>query len=297
MSQGNKTAKMKVFENSRWTTRLSNGDVFIKHMNVTPRIAKLFLKMNVNNRSLSSARVTQYKNDILNGDFHQNNNSIGFYINGTLADGQHKLCAIIEANKMVRMPVTFGIAPEAAPSIDSGRVRTENNHREIGSRGTQKGAMESIGFALQVYGMRNKCSFFVKEAFYNRTKDSMDWVLERITHHADGQRIRKGLNVSYIRSALYVARCGGVPKQDLDNFIRVLITGLPKDEREKIHIFNLRESILDDLGTSACRDKKTKAFKKVLKVIHNYIEDNRKAKQYSSTMSYNIPPQLLPTIK
>lgn len=102
-------------------------------MTITPEKASHWLKNNnPNNRNLNEATVTLYARDILEGRWTLNHQGIAFYTNGLLADGQHRLAAVVRANKPVQMMVTSGINTENYGGIDRNRVRTLHDTIKIG---------------------------------------------------------------------------------------------------------------------------------------------------------------------
>lgn len=92
---------------------------------VTPAMAKRWLAKNTANyRSLSARKVATYARDMKSGDWKNNGESIKFYDDGTLFDGQHRLAAIIQANVPVLMMVVWGISKDVT-ICDSGANRTQ----------------------------------------------------------------------------------------------------------------------------------------------------------------------------
>lgn len=99
-----------------------------KIITVTPSFCKEALeKRNFVNRPLRSDRIQQYVKDMRNNNWFVATNDIGFYEDGTLAEGQHRLKAVVEIGKPVKMGVKFGISPDAAIAIDVGRPRSNGD--------------------------------------------------------------------------------------------------------------------------------------------------------------------------
>jgi hypothetical protein len=70
-----------------------------KMMWVTPEIAKKYLERNTENRTLRPHWVNTLALAIKNNEFITTHQSIAFSKSGRLLDGQHRLHAIIQANK------------------------------------------------------------------------------------------------------------------------------------------------------------------------------------------------------
>jgi hypothetical protein len=91
---------------------------------ITPEQAKSWLESNINNRPVRKQKVRSYVRSIVNGNFHATNLGIGFFEDGSLADGQHRLMAIAEAGIPVEALVVYGLKREVSPHIDTGSNRT-----------------------------------------------------------------------------------------------------------------------------------------------------------------------------
>lgn len=92
---------------------------------ITPAKAREYLKQNTNNyRRMSRSTVRSYAEDIKNGRWELNGETIVFGKNGILKDGQHRLAAIVLANKPVDILVVRGVENEV-DKIDIGKKRTD----------------------------------------------------------------------------------------------------------------------------------------------------------------------------
>lgn len=97
---------------------------FIKET-ITPDKAQEWLdEHNYGNRPISDSKVAMYARDIIHGDWFLTHECIAFDENGRLTNGQHRLKAIIKANKAVEFYVCRGEPAEAAMFIDQGRARS-----------------------------------------------------------------------------------------------------------------------------------------------------------------------------
>jgi hypothetical protein len=70
---------------------------------ITPEMAKEMLKKNVSNRAIRKVVVKGYADDMLAGAWRTTHQGIAFNSNGDLVDGQHRLSAIVLANKPIEM--------------------------------------------------------------------------------------------------------------------------------------------------------------------------------------------------
>lgn len=84
---------------------------------VTPEQARIWLERNTN-RSLRIAKVRAIAKEITDGNWRTTHQGIAFFEDGSLADGQHRLSAIVSAGRAVEMLVTYGMTTQNAEAID-----------------------------------------------------------------------------------------------------------------------------------------------------------------------------------
>jgi hypothetical protein len=94
---------------------------------VTPTTAKGWLKQNKRNRPLVPNIVAGYARDMAAGHWQLTGEAIKFDTDGNLADGQHRLSAIVAANVAIDMLVVRNVLPETQTVMDSGRKRTASD--------------------------------------------------------------------------------------------------------------------------------------------------------------------------
>ena len=91
---------------------------------VSPATAERWLAKNTANyRALSADKVSMYARDMKNGEWKNNGETIKFYEDGTLFDGQHRLAGVVKAGVPVLMTVVWGISKDVK-ICDSGMNRT-----------------------------------------------------------------------------------------------------------------------------------------------------------------------------
>jgi hypothetical protein len=100
-------------------------------MTVTPELAARWLKeKNNRNRPISKNFVDAYALDMIKGRWKKTHqNAIAFYKDGNLADGQHRLHAIVQSGVSIECMVFWGLDSSDAYGIDAHRMR--NTHDQI----------------------------------------------------------------------------------------------------------------------------------------------------------------------
>lgn len=101
---------------------------------VTPKLAKEWLAKNFGNRPIREQDLDRYRRDMLAGRWHNDGSPLRFTADGELLDGQHRLRAVIAANRAVVMLVVRGVDREAQIVMDTGRRRTAADALAIAGR-------------------------------------------------------------------------------------------------------------------------------------------------------------------
>jgi hypothetical protein len=91
---------------------------------ITPATAKAYLEKNTANRNLREGFVNYLANEMITGRWKLTNQGIAFFTDGTLADGQHRLSAVIQSGATIEMQVTRGMEKDAMSAIDVGAKRS-----------------------------------------------------------------------------------------------------------------------------------------------------------------------------
>lgn len=95
---------------------------------MTPeRAASILKNQNSKNRNIRDRSVEKIAFDILAGKWRVTHQAIAFSNDGELLDGQHRLSAIVKANKAVHLYVKYGLDKECMDVIDSGNSRTASD--------------------------------------------------------------------------------------------------------------------------------------------------------------------------
>jgi hypothetical protein len=91
---------------------------------VTPKMAEAWLDKNTNNRSLREGVVEKYAHDMKHGNWTHCTAPIAFYEDGSIADGQHRLFAVVESGESQEFIIVRGLNKRDGLNIDRGVPRT-----------------------------------------------------------------------------------------------------------------------------------------------------------------------------
>jgi hypothetical protein len=113
---------------------------------ITPAVAAEYLDQNTDNRHLRSRAVDMYTRNMLAGEWKVTGETIKFDRNGRLIDGQHRLAAIIRAEKQQPCLVVRGLEPEVQGVIDT------NLHRTAGDMLRFRGVVQGDQYVMASVG-------------------------------------------------------------------------------------------------------------------------------------------------
>jgi hypothetical protein len=250
------------------TQTIRTYNMEMTRVNVTPSMAGTWLEtLNENNRSISRGKVNVYAAEITDGTWRNTHqNCIAFYEDGILADGQHRLSAVVQAKKPVEMFVATGLSRVDGAAIDQGRARKLTDALVIG------GMVESSKYiSAQVAILR-----MVRHA---ETADiramTATATAEKIAEMSDGiyfatentGAAKSGVGNAAVRGAVAVAFYQ-IPAFKLQRFCRVLVTGMPEGP-EDMMIIRVRNWLMEGQISATPRNK-LEAYRIVLHFIKTY---------------------------
>ena len=233
--------------NKKYSVKLHEGNMLI-----TPLWAKAILEeRNIKNRKSSDAYVAGYAEDMKKGRWKNNGVPLIFVKEtGVLADGQHRLMAIIESGTSQTMKVTF-VEENDIGGYDIGKNRSVQeciffeSDDEMMKIGNSAIAMlkllyrycnEDVAHNTILRGNRRVSYMAVKEA-YKKFPDIYAAPIKWSVSKRDGAVVN--INSVGIRLALYFAwKCG----VDIKSFSEVLYTGVQKSNRDEL-IIRFRNAI------------------------------------------------------
>jgi hypothetical protein len=146
---GNSTevSRMKVWLEERIARGRKNPIAEV--VTLTPVLASLLLERNSANRPISKTGKSEIKQDIANGRFIFNGESIIVSDTGILNDGQHRCINVLETGVSIQTVIVFGPKEETRFSVDSGRSKTVSNYLAMKGRKYTIILGAAVGYILQ----------------------------------------------------------------------------------------------------------------------------------------------------
>jgi hypothetical protein len=224
-------------------------------INITPSLAEHFLSKNINNRNVSRSLVNKLTNDMMNGNWQSTHQGIAFYEDDILADGQHRLLAIVQSRSTIPMMVTYGLKRESALGIDYHRPRSIVDGIKIG------------GFSDWIDFKHIALINTIAEGRRLTTVESIDWLtrmkdsVQFATTHLTSKRY---LVNSSSQAAVALAHYNKVDEDLLNRFCKVFLTGI-MEQKKDASIIRLRDDFLSNPSQS--HGIKVEKFYKTQRVI------------------------------
>ena len=261
-------------------------------MTVTPEMAKHRLeKQNTRNRNLSRIKVDQYARDMKNGDWSKTHQGIAFYDDDVLADGQHRLAAIIQSGvPYLWMSVTFGLKRESGAGIDVHRARRMDDQIKIAEMADWISKDE-----LAIVKLLRRCgssetgwksavgtiSAHEAVAYCNAHKESISGVTSKI-----GKR-QRNLSISPVFAA---AACAykHVGDDVIARFMKVLSSGV-MESIEDVAAIRLRERLIADARKFAASDAGRAELVRIVMRAIKAFNDGEKLSKLQTPSNYIYP--------
>lgn len=207
---------------------------------ITPDLAQELLKSNIKNRSISPKLVEKYANDMRDNLWGLTHQGIALYDDYTIADGQHRLMAIVKSNMSQRMLVTYGLTKDQSVEIDVHRPRSMIDGIKIGDFSDWITARH-IGMA-KFLSHPTVLSTQQMVLFLEDIKES---AVFSIYHLSTNKRY---LSQNTIYAAVAVAHLNGVNPAILARFCALYYSGNIEGKKESA-VIKLRDEYMNNTAT------------------------------------------------
>jgi len=208
-------------------------------MTVTPEFAARWLQeKNNRNRPLSKNVVGAYALDMSKGRWKETHqNSIAFYKDGNLADGQHRLHAIVQSGASVEFMVFWGLDSDDSYGIDAHKMR--NTHDQIKIAGAADWITKDIIATARM--MMSNSRYAGKPSpqeivdFCKKHEDALQFSLLNMPKNYFSAAVRVAVAIAYYHES---------PK-DLESWCETARTGMAFNQTDR-SVISFRERVLRD---------------------------------------------------
>lgn len=235
---------------------------------ITPAKATLWLEQyNLDNRKMREGVAEQYAADMAAGRWTNCTQSIAFYDDGNLADGQHRLWAIVEADVTIEFNVMRGLKREDGLNIDTGlNRRLVDNGRISGLDVNLTPSIVSTARAVAT-GMGStgeRLSNAQRLLIVEEHREAAEWVNSKMPH-------TKNICNSVTMGAVARAWYWEADKDRLERFCKVMASGFGDGSKDSAAIA-IRNYLLLHAGTAAGSSMWRDTFLKVQNAIQYFMQ-------------------------
>lgn len=252
-------------------------------VNVSPDIAAQYLKTNINNRRISNKRVSQYAEDMKNGNWQLNGESIKFNKSGMLIDGQHRLNAIVQSKTTVQMLVTWGI-DDNITALDRGQNRTTAQCLAFGGLDSTLANNSLVGMVKQHFYMTRHKNHNISDAvilsFITEYEDTLRKVMEICPSKTCSKQQRVNLRNSTFMLAIFYALEDGVPFETCQKFALIVRDGFMTNPWDSAAVV-CRNDILSEGSFIRNQSEKKFIVFRIEKALSDFAEKKERRRSYS----------------
>lgn len=255
----------------------------IRITDVTPENAKALLELNTNNfRNVTKNIVSKYAHAMKLGFWEENGEPIQIYDDGTLANGQHRLMAIVESGVTLKNVVIVTGIKKSVSTFDKGKTRTTVQQakakginllaHEIGAIGLIMNNLENIGH----YESNELLSFYGKLVDFD--------VVSFATRKGGKHPIT--LNSSVIAASYCAYLIGKITLDEIETFATICNTGLPIDGVCSFPPLCLRRTIQqgfknkNGISRNNTATARIEIFESTYKAICDFVDKKPRQKNY-----------------
>jgi len=206
---------------------------------ITPKMASELLLQNSQNRKINISRVDSYADEMKNGKWLLTHQGLAFFEDGELADGQHRLAAIVKSGCAIEMNVTRGMSKDSSIMIDSHQKRDVYQSIQMsGVKWIGKTEVAIIKMILQMeHGFMSRATNQQVVDFGAIHKDRIQFATSLSTTS------RRGLTSAIVLSAMVCASYHE-SNDDLRAFFDVLLSGMARSPKDRAAIL-IRDWLLN----------------------------------------------------
>lgn len=202
-------------------------------MDVTPQQAITWLEGNTHNRPVKQTHVDRLAQEIKAGRWRLTHQGIAFDTGGLLADGQHRLWAIIEAGMSVPVRVFFNEPPENRHVLDSGERRSNLDILTITGEVGDVTAKHLAALRSMLAGISShprRMSPGEEAVHFTKHRAALDFAVDHL-NVAKAKGVATAMTRAIIARAFYSADHG-----KLTHFCNVMKSGIATGESDNVII-------------------------------------------------------------
>jgi hypothetical protein len=211
------------------------------------------------------------------GQWKQNSMGIGFYVDGTIEDMQHRLGASALAGMTWTVSCTYGVAKDAVDTIDGGKRRSGADHAGLDGI-TDPGRKQAIVKAAATYFVRagDLSAALKSELEVKNSIEANDQLLAQaidIGEQSEVGNSHPALKQSSANIVAYVLLKSGWPAQSIREKLTLFQTGLSTVGESDP--FFVASSLIEARKKRAARGEKLTVVKEIAIAIFAMVETEK----------------------
>lgn len=236
---------------------------------VTPAQAENWLNSNKNNRKMRDGVAEQYAQDMRDGKWTRCVAPIVFYEDGDLADGQHRLWAIVISGTSQEFAILRGLDRASGLNIDTGLSRSLVDAGRISGLDTSLSyelvaVARAVALGTPAMGRQSNAQ---KLAVVAEHREAAQWAC---SNGPKGKNIRNAVVLGAIARAWYWEQ----DKDKLRRFCDVLTDGFSQGDDESAAVA-IRNYLIQKAGIAASSGLWTDTFTKVQGAIEKFMKGHK----------------------
>lgn len=255
---------------------------------ISPGLAMKYLETSRGNRNIRPRTVAGYVDDILAGRHQKIHAGLAFDAEGRLADGHHRLHAVVKAGVAVKMFVVRGLTADAVKVLDAGLPRSSRDAFHMAGAGDYSEAEISTARCIEFLpaaerpAAKNHLSRQELLDVIDRHHEAITWAVARLERVAGSSR---GVRACVARAYYHVDR------ERLAQFCGVVKTGLPMSfpAAEDVAAVSFSRWLASTRGLSG-RNLEIEKYRKCTTCILAFLERRPMARVYGcDTDQFPLP--------
>lgn len=238
-------------------------------LSVTPELAFRWLEGNTHNRPINQRHVERLARDMKAGRWRLTHQGIAFDVTGLLIDGQHRLCAVIEADLPVTMRVFYNEPSENRHVVDTGERRSNLDVLAISGQVGEINVILLATLRAMLAGMTSQSSRMTpgeEGERFSCHRQALEFAVEHFGHAP-----ARGLATAQIRAVIGRAYYS-VDHNRLAHFCDVLRSGMSTDEVDHVVII-LRDFLIDSYRSGRGEAARRLRYAKTEYALHAFLEE------------------------
>lgn len=261
--------------------KLPGCEMWAGAVTITPQLAERWLaERNTQNRKQKPSAQKNYVADMRAGRWRLTHQGIGFYVNHTLADGQHRLASIVESGEPQVVMLVWGLDESAKLAMDEGARRVALDVAKLTGKDELTRKVLEVARSMNSYPARGAMTNQAILAFSQQHYEAIRFATDLFSNSPGRMGINQASVIAVIAKAWY-----SVDHDVIRDFVEIVETGTKEDEALSKYnpALKLREWILTAGGGKYGGTAAKAVFMHTMKALLVFAEGGEMKKMTPAT--------------